>query len=241
MSFDKNNIDQGLLLLLKKQIKNSGGEAPVTSVNGQTGDVTIPIPDVSEFVTEEEAAAAAPVQSVTGPRGVTTNPSTGVVTVTIPDTSGFVTSVNGQAGDVTVDELPMPESSDEGKVLTARSGSAVWEEGSGGGGTFDSSNLVHLTQYGTRINPAAGEVVDLNDIKGDTAPYTAREYYFTGNSIPTDIIDGTKVPRIKNLPKRVSAQFRLFVFAGGNSNYSVQMLMPSYGSRDKGLHIRAET
>ena len=93
--------------------------AGVSSVNGQTGDVTLSIPDStsdlvndSGFVDAAGAAAAAPVQSV--------NWQTGAVSLSIPDStsdlvndSGFVDaagaaaaapvqSVNGQTGAVTI-------------------------------------------------------------------------------------------------------------------------------------------
>lgn len=54
----------------------AGVDSPVTSVNGQTGDVVITIPDStsdlvndSGFVTAAQAASAAPVQSVNGQTG----------------------------------------------------------------------------------------------------------------------------------------------------------------------------
>ena len=71
--------------------------APVTSVNGQTGAVSLSIPDStsdllndSGFVDAAGAAAAAPVQSVNG--------QTGAVTVS----GGAVDSVNGQTGTVVI-------------------------------------------------------------------------------------------------------------------------------------------
>lgn len=80
----------------------------VTSVNGNTGDVTLNIPTVptdvsafnndAQYVNASQAAAAAPVQSVNG--------STGAVTVSVPtkvsqlsNDSGFITGIN--SGDVT--------------------------------------------------------------------------------------------------------------------------------------------
>ena len=73
--------------------------APVTSVNGQTGAVTLSIPDStsdlindSGFVNAAGAAAAAPVQSVNG--------QTGAVIVS----GGAVDSVNGKTGTVVLDK-----------------------------------------------------------------------------------------------------------------------------------------
>ena len=101
--------------------------AGVSSVNGQTGDVTLSIPDStsdlvndSGFVDAAGAAAAAPVQSV--------NWQTGAVSLSIPDStsdlvndSGFVDaagaaaaapvqSVNGQTGAVS---LSIPDSTSD--------------------------------------------------------------------------------------------------------------------------------
>jgi hypothetical protein len=63
-----------------------GSDDLVTSINGQTGDVTIEIPEV-EY----------PVTSVNG--------QIGDVTIEIPEVKYPVTSVNGQTGDVTI-EIP---------------------------------------------------------------------------------------------------------------------------------------
>ena len=69
---------------------------PVTSVNGQTGDVSVPVPTkVSDltndigFVNAAGAAAAAPVQSVNGQTGaVDTKPRTGSVTLAAANWAG---------------------------------------------------------------------------------------------------------------------------------------------------------
>ena len=110
----------------------TAAQAPVQSVNGQTGAVSLTIPDStsdlindSGFVDAAGAAAAAPVQSVNG--------QTGAVSLTIPDStsdlvndSGFVDSagaaaaapvqsVNGQTGAVVLNSV-------ESGVMTAAVG-----------------------------------------------------------------------------------------------------------------------
>lgn len=100
----------------------TAAQAPVQSVNGQTGSVTISVPtktsdlnNDSGFVDAAGAAAAAPVQSVNG--------QTGSVTLSIPtktsdlnNDSGFITSgqapvqsVNGQIGTVTIGNFSSTE------------------------------------------------------------------------------------------------------------------------------------
>ena len=76
--------------------------APVSSVNGQTGAVTISVPtkvsdlnNDSNFIT----AAGAPVQSVNG--------QTGTVTLTIPTVPTDVSSFNNDAGYLTLSTLPI--------------------------------------------------------------------------------------------------------------------------------------
>lgn len=76
--------------------------APVSSVNGQTGAVTISVPtkvsdlnNDSNFIT----AAGAPVQSVNG--------QTGAVTLTIPTVPTNVSSFNNDAGYLTLSTLPI--------------------------------------------------------------------------------------------------------------------------------------
>ena len=68
--------------------------APVTSVNGQTGAVSLTIPDStsdlvndSGFVDSAGAAAAAPVQSVNGQTGAVTIPTSAVHSVNISGTT----------------------------------------------------------------------------------------------------------------------------------------------------------
>ena len=83
--------------------------APVQSVNGQTGTVTLSIPTVpsvvsaftndAAYVNATEAAAAAPVQSVNG--------STGAVTLTIPIVPTDVSAFNNDAGYLTLSTLPV--------------------------------------------------------------------------------------------------------------------------------------
>ena len=92
-------------------------QAPVQSVNGQTGAVTLSIPtDTSDltntagFVDAAGAAAAAPVQSVNGQTGAVnlpllylTDPS-GFVTVTITPTPALTVSTNSLRVDVSDDK-----------------------------------------------------------------------------------------------------------------------------------------
>lgn len=83
--------------------------APVQSVNGQTGTVTLSIPtvptDVSSFnndagyVNSAGAAAAAPVQSVNG--------QTGTVTLSIPTVPSNVSAFTNDAGYITLADLPI--------------------------------------------------------------------------------------------------------------------------------------
>ena len=91
-------------------------QAPVQSVNGQTGTVSLSIPDStsdllndSGFVDAAGAAAAAPVQSVNGQTGdvVLTASDVGA----LPDTyTAPVSSVNGQTGAVS---LSIPDSTSD--------------------------------------------------------------------------------------------------------------------------------
>ena len=95
-----------------------GGGGAVTSVNGQTGDVVLTIPDStsdlindSGFVDAAGAAAAAPVQKVNGQTGTVTINKTAVGLGNVQNVLQYsasnpppypVTSVNGQTGAVTV-------------------------------------------------------------------------------------------------------------------------------------------
>lgn len=76
--------------------------APVSSVNGQTGAVTISVPTkVSDLSNDSNfiTAAGAPVQSVNG--------QTGTVTLTIPTVPTDVSSFNNDAGYLTLSTLPI--------------------------------------------------------------------------------------------------------------------------------------
>lgn len=76
--------------------------APVSSVNGQTGAVTISVPTkVSELSNDSNfiTAAGAPVQSVNG--------QTGTVTLTIPTVPTDVSSFNNDVGYLTLSTLPI--------------------------------------------------------------------------------------------------------------------------------------
>ena len=80
--------------------------APVQSVNGSTGAVTVSVPSKvsqlqndSGFVNSAGAASAAPVQSVNG--------QTGAVTLTIPTVPTNVSSFNNDAGYLTLSTLPV--------------------------------------------------------------------------------------------------------------------------------------
>lgn len=80
--------------------------APVQSVNGSTGAVTVSVPtkvsqlsNDSGFVNSAGAASAAPVQSVNG--------QTGAVTLTIPTVPTNVSSFNNDAGYLTLSTLPV--------------------------------------------------------------------------------------------------------------------------------------
>ena len=93
-----------------------GGGGAVTSVNGQTGDVVLAIPDStsdlindSGFVDAAGAAAAAPVQKVNGQTGTVTINKTSVGLGNVANVLQYsasnpppypVTSVNTQTGDV---------------------------------------------------------------------------------------------------------------------------------------------
>ena len=96
----------------------TAASAPVQSVNGQTGTVTLSIPTKTSDLNNDSGfitAAGAPVQSVNG--------QTGTVTLSIPtktsdlnNDSGFITaagapvqSVNGQTGAVTVSAISPPD------------------------------------------------------------------------------------------------------------------------------------
>ena len=95
-----------------------GGGGAVTSVNGQTGDVVLAIPDStsdlindSGFVDAAGAAAAAPVQKVNGQTGTVTINKTSVGLGNVANVLQYsasnpppypVTSVNGQTGAVTL-------------------------------------------------------------------------------------------------------------------------------------------
>lgn len=80
--------------------------APVQSVNGATGDVTITVPtktsdltNDSGFVNASGAASAAPVQSVNG--------QTGAVSLTIPVVPSNVSAFTNDAGYLTLSTLPI--------------------------------------------------------------------------------------------------------------------------------------
>lgn len=80
--------------------------APVQSVNGSTGAVTIAVPtkvsqftNDSGFVNASGAAAASPVQSVNG--------QTGVVTLSIPTVPSNVSAFTNDAGYLTLADLPI--------------------------------------------------------------------------------------------------------------------------------------
>ena len=119
---DKNDIGLGNVDDVQQYSASNPPPYPVTSVNSQTGAVSLSIPDStsdlvndSGFVDAAGAAAAAPVQSV--------NSQTGAVTLSIPDStsdlvndSGFVDaagaaaaapvqSVNSQTGAVSLPKL----------------------------------------------------------------------------------------------------------------------------------------
>ena len=95
-----------------------GGGGAVTSVNGQTGDVVLAIPDStsdlindSGFVDAAGAAAAAPVQKVNGQTGTVTINKTSVGLGNVQNVLQYsasnpppypVTSVNGQTGAVSL-------------------------------------------------------------------------------------------------------------------------------------------
>lgn len=95
-----------------------GGGGAVTSVNGQTGDVVLAIPDStsdlindSGFVDAAGAAAAAPVQKVNGQTGTVTINKTSVGLGNVANVLQYsasnpppypVTSVNGQTGTVII-------------------------------------------------------------------------------------------------------------------------------------------
>ena len=95
-----------------------GGGGAVTSVNGQTGDVVLAIPDStsdlindSGFVDAAGAAAAAPVQKVNGQTGTVTINKTSVGLGNVANVLQYsasnpppypVTSVNGQTGAVSL-------------------------------------------------------------------------------------------------------------------------------------------
>lgn len=143
-----------------------GGGGAVTSVNGQTGDVVLAIPDStsdlindSGFVDAAGAAAAAPVQKVNG--------QTGDVVLSIPDStsdlvndSGFVDaagaaaaapvqSVNGQTGAVVLDSFD-----DTGVITFTRTlGSGTFQQ-------FACQKVGNVVNCGARAygisQPAAG-------------------------------------------------------------------------------------
>ena len=103
-----------------------GGGGAVTSVNGQTGDVVLSIPDStsdlindSGFVDAAGAAAAAPVQKVNGQTGTVTINKTSVGLGNVANVLQYsasnpppypVTSVNTQTGDVV---LSIPDSTSD--------------------------------------------------------------------------------------------------------------------------------
>ena len=80
------------------QLENDSGyltEAPVTSVNGQTGAVNIPLPTkTSELVNDSGFLTAAPVTSVNGQTGAVTLPTTVEVTLTQKDDGSYETNMS---------------------------------------------------------------------------------------------------------------------------------------------------
>ena len=82
---------------------------PVTSVNGQTGAVTVDIPVTSVNGQTGAVIIDTPVTSVNG--------QTGAVTVDVP-----VISVNGSTGAVNINALPVVTAADNGKILMVVNG-----------------------------------------------------------------------------------------------------------------------
>jgi outer membrane murein-binding lipoprotein Lpp len=91
-------------------------ENTVSSINGQTGEVTIDIPDTSEFATKSELSTEVQtlntkIDNLDIESDVTSvNGQTGDVTITIPDTSSFATktelSTEVQTLNTKIDNLP---------------------------------------------------------------------------------------------------------------------------------------
>lgn len=125
---------------VKTPVSTFSVAAPVQSVAGRTGAVTLTTADIASFATS--AAAAAPVQSVSG--------KIGIVALTTGDISGFaagasasapVQSVAGRTGAVTlgISDVANLQTSLDGKLST-------------GGGVISansSGNALRITQTGT--------------------------------------------------------------------------------------------
>ena len=137
--------------------------APVQSVNGQTGSVSIAIPskvsDLSNdlsFVDAAGASAAAPVQSVNGQTGSVTIaiPSKASDVGALPSNTTYVSTVNGASGAVTVYGIPSGGINGQSLVKTSSSDYAVaWATVSGGGG---------IAENGLPAGGAAGQFLKKN-------------------------------------------------------------------------------
>lgn len=149
----------------------------------------------------------------------------GIPVSTTPDTSSNNTQIATTAfvKSALTDYIPAPSNpSDNGKVLTAQGGSAVWASG-GGSGSGTDTEAVHTARYGTSIPSNS----DLDTYK------TPGEYY---------INTGTIAQTIAHNPYP-GGNSRLFVFVGGYNStatpYRVQVLLGSYGNAGSALFIRA--
>lgn len=161
----------GTISLTKSNVTSALGytplqNAPVTKVNGQTGDVTVDVGVTSFNGSKGAVTYTAPVTSVNGKTGAVTidtgvtsfNGKTGAVTYSAP-----VSSVNGQTGAVSIDVGVKTVNN----VAPDASGNVTIEVSGGGGGLGDgiprTGNRGYLAGYNELnrfLDPTETVVID---------------------------------------------------------------------------------